>query len=69
MCSGGRWVRVSNCMYGTYFVDDKPKTYKFRLTIWDYEDKARVAYDIVYVDIQGGMEVSLLMIPPSHSTQ
>ena len=56
-------------MYGTYFVDDKPKTYKFRLTIWDYEDKARVAYDIVYVDIQGGMEVSLLMIPPSHSTQ
>ena len=61
VCSGGKWVRVSERMYAKYFVAQKPKTYRFRLTIWDPKNKDRKDYDFVNVDIMGGMAVSYIM--------
>jgi len=52
--TGGKWVRVSERMYAKYFVAQKPKTYRFRLTIWDPKNKDRIDYDFVNVDIMGG---------------
>merc|ERR550532_566920 len=52
--TGGKWVRVSERMYAKYFVAQKSKTYRFRLTIWDPKNKDRKDYDFVNVDIMGG---------------
>lgn len=49
------YVTIADRMYGKYFVEDKSKTYRFRLTIWDPRRKERVDIDHVYVDINGGM--------------
>jgi len=51
---GGVYVKIADRMFAKYFVGDKPKTYKFRLTIWDPEDNDRIEYDFVFVEINGG---------------
>ena len=54
-------MRVSERMYAKYFVAQKSKTYRFRLTIWDPKNKDRKDYDFVNVDIMGGMAVSYII--------
>ena len=36
-------------------VDDHPKTYRFRCTVRDPDDKKRIDHDFVEVSIKGGM--------------
>jgi len=51
---GGVYVKVKDRMFAKYPVSDKPKTYKFKLLIWDPETSARKDEDYVYVEINGG---------------
>ncbi len=52
---GGVYIKVKDRMFAKYPVTDKPKTYKFKLLIWDPKISARKDEDYVYVEINGGM--------------
>ena len=58
--SGGTYVKVADRMYAKYFVGDRARTYKFKLTIWDPETKERVDFEYVFVEINGGKLCSIM---------
>ena len=52
--SGGEWVKVAERMVAYYKVENEPKTYKFRVTVYDKDDNNRQDDDTVDVVIGGG---------------
>ena len=53
--SGGVFVKVVDRMFFSYEVTDKPRTYRFKLTIWDPKSPERFDVDYINVDINGGI--------------